>query len=393
MKKLLAFLIFLSSVNLGSSQTNDVFFKDADAFFKTYVFDGKVKYTEISTVGKLELANLIDFIANHTYSEDIKKAYLINAYNLFVIDQIISHHPISSPMDVPGFFEDKNSVLNGEMIALNTLENDLLRKTYKDPRFHFVLVCGGLGCPPITNFVYTPAKLEEQIEIQTGKALNNSDFVYQKDEEKKRFTYQKYLIGTPLILEKNNKEILAYINTYRKTPFSLDYKVKNYSYNWSLNNNTTTLKRVPVVTEAGSVVTPTSSGGQSFNAGSLLRKGQFDFTLFNTMYTQTKSEWLGQTFNGPRATFNTYLIQMTYGNSKSKRINIGLDLYMKSSGSSSDLSFKGVSNAFNFTNTDSTRAGLASVGVKLKFQPFKAHQAIKKIGKPKDDIPKEIEVY
>ena len=57
-------------------------------------------------------------------------------------------------MDVPGFFDNKSTIINSEIYSLNAIENDILRKKYKDPRFHFVLVCGAIGCPPITNFAY-----------------------------------------------------------------------------------------------------------------------------------------------------------------------------------------------------------------------------------------------
>jgi hypothetical protein len=369
MKNRLTLILFIFVMNFGFSQTNDSFFKNADVFFKNYVIDGKIDYKTIAKSGKLELESLINFLANNTYSENIKKAYLINAYNLLVIDQIISHYPISTPMEISGFFENKNSILNGKMIALNTLENNELRKFYKDPRFHFVLVCGGLGCPPIINSAYTPSNLEDQLETQTLIALNNSEFVYQNDNEKtiylsEIFSWYSTDFG------QNDKAIITYINKYRNKTFSVDYKIKNYPYDWSLNESTNKEEQ-RMTLGLNTVVIEPIIGGQTFNAGSLLRKGQFDFTLFNTMYTQTEQEWQGQKILGPRATFNTYLVQITYGNSKSKRINIGLDLYLKSSGSSTDLSFNGVSSAFKFTNTDSTRAGLASIGLKLKFQPFK----------------------
>ena len=31
------------------------------------------------------------------------------------------------------------------------MENKKLRGIYNDPRFHFVLVCGAVSCPPIIN--------------------------------------------------------------------------------------------------------------------------------------------------------------------------------------------------------------------------------------------------
>lgn len=379
MMKLLTLFTFFLVLNLGFSQNNDSFFKDADTFLKTYVYEGKVDYEGVAKIGKLELANLIDFLANNSYDESIKKAYLINAYNLFVIDQIVSNYPISSPMDVTGFFENKNSILNGEMISLNVLENELLRKTYKDPRLHFVLVCGGLGCPPITNFAYTPIDLEKQLEQQTTIALNNSEFVYQKEEEKSIYLSEIFTWYTS-DFGKNNKEVITYINSYRQTPFSTEFKVKNYTYDWTINSGrfikgvndiTPTSLEQNSVPIGDSSISTKSSGGQSFNAGSLLRKGQFDFTLFNTLYTQTKSNWLAVDYSGNRETFNTHLIQMTYGVSKSKRVNIGLDINFKSSGSSTDSTVSGIATAFDYKNTSTTRVGITSVGLRLKLQPFK----------------------
>lgn len=110
---------------------------------------------------------------------------------------------------------------------------------------------------------------------------------------------------------------------------------------------------------------------QNFTAGSLLAKGSMDFTLFNTMYTESKSNFDGIDYSGFRNTFVTHLFQFTYGVSESKRVNIGFDLNMKNSGTSVDSSFSGIKTAFQYSNTDTSRVGLTSVGARIKFQPFK----------------------
>jgi len=378
MKKVqLLTIVFICMINVNFAQQNESFFINANSFFKTYVQNGRVDYAEIKSNGQLELNTLVDFIASEPYHQSIERAYLINVYNLSVINQIISTFPISSPMDVPGFFDNKIITINAKTYSLNTLENDLLRKKFKDPRFHFVLVCGAISCPPITNFAYLPNTLDEQLELQTKIALNNDSFIYQEETDKviylsEIFNWYSSDFG------KKTKDVIDYINTYKVNKFNTDYKVKYSKYNWAINNGTLS-SHVEIDSQqpdqlmlAGPPSTRLENiGGQTFNAGSLLRKKQYDFTIFNTLYTQTKKDWLGVTFYGDRETFNTHLIQIMYGVSKNKRVNVGIDINIKSSGRSIDRSINGISSAFLYTNTDSSRFGIPSIGLKLKVQPFK----------------------
>ena len=63
-----------------------------------------------------------------------------------------------------------------------------------------------------------------------------------------------------------------------------------------------------------------------------------------------------------------------YGITKSKRINIGLDLNIKNSGVSTDSTFSGISEAFRYKNSPTSRFGLTAVGLRVKLQPFKSVQ-------------------
>jgi hypothetical protein len=146
--------------------------------------------------------------------------------------------------------------------------------------------------------------------------------------------------------------------------------VKYSEYDWSLNSVDS-----PIGIEE---VNPTIDdrvesrvGGQTFNPGSLLRKGQYDITNFNTLYTQTKSNWMGVDYSGTRENFVTNLLQLTYGVSENSRFNIGLDINVKSTGQSPDSTIGGVPIGFTYSNSDSTRGGITSVGPRIKIQPFK----------------------
>ena len=55
---------------------------------------------------------------------------------------------------------------------------------------------------------------------------------------------------------------------------------------------------------------------QTYTAGTLLDKGRWDITLFNSLYTQTKSNWQGVDYSGTRESFYTTLLQATLGTSR-----------------------------------------------------------------------------
>lgn len=358
-------VLFVSLFFIGSFfGQDDTFTSNADVFLQTYVKNGEVDYDMLST-DQTSLNTLLNQIAEIKFDredENQPQADLINAYNILVIYQVIQNYPIGSPMDVEGFFTKTKYNVGGKEYTLNQIENDLLRKKYPDPRYHFVLVCGAVDCPPIAEFAYTSNKLDEQLTERTNKAINNPDFIY---EEK----------GTAYISEifkwyvedfgNSSKKVIEYINTFRTEALKAK-KVAYYDYDWTLNSLTNP------DSDGVPMLTPEETNLQTFNAGSLLRKGQFDFTLFNSLYTQTKyRSGDGEVFEGNRESFYTSLIQVTYGVTKSKRFNIGLDINFKGNGRSSNDLLGSATDAFRFTNTDSTRVGITAVGPRIKWQPLK----------------------
>ncbi len=345
-----------------AQQKAATFFSTAQNFLAQNTQNGLVNYTGIKNSPAVlnDLVKMIETIDQKSLKEE-RKAYLINVYNLLVIHQIVQNYPIQSPIEIAGFFKSNKFNIGGEKITLDELENKILRPEYKDPRFHFVLVCGAKGCPPITSFAYTPDQLESQLEQQTKIALNNDAFVYSKDGTtylSEIFSWYTSDFGG------NNKSVVEYINKYRTTPFDEENKVKFYPYDWNLNDQN--LKAVTTSTDSDE-----EFNLQTFTAGSLLGKGQMDITLFNTIYTQTRSNWLGVDYSGQRETFHTSLLQLTYGVSSNKRINVGVDINFKSSARSADTSAASTFNSFGFQNNDSMRVGISSIGPRLKISPFK----------------------
>ncbi|MFK8037996.1 MAG: DUF547 domain-containing protein [Crocinitomicaceae bacterium] len=366
MKQILSLLIALIILAPTFSQTS--FLNSTDTFLKKHVVNGRVDYQSIKD-NPIKLYELLNMIALQEIPEADRKAYLINAYNILVISNIIENYPINSPEDVPGFFDNEVHIVSNEKMSLNHLEKNLMFKVYNDPRLHFVLVCGAIGCPPITNFAYKTDELDAQLNKQTTLALN-SDFL-RVDDTKKTLQVSEIFKWYASDFGGNNKSVLAYINSYRTSPIPSNYKIGFYNYNWKLNTqiNATVSNREPFEAKKNN----SSTNLQTFTAGSLLRKNQFDYTLFNTMYTESKGNWLGIDNSDYRNTFVTHLAQITYGITKNKRINIGLDLNFRYNGRVLDNGdFSGISKAFSFENDTNSRVGITAVGFRIKVQPFKA---------------------
>ena len=169
-KQIIVLVIILASTN-GFSQDVNVFFNKANTFFKTYVSNGKVAYSKVNENqdGLNELLNIAEAISVSKNNAKTYQAFWINAYNLSVIKGIIDNYPTNSPLDNAGFFDKTKYSLAGKNITLNDIEHKLLRAQFNDARFHFVLVCGAVGCPPLINKAYLPNTLDTQLEEQTKK--------------------------------------------------------------------------------------------------------------------------------------------------------------------------------------------------------------------------------
>lgn len=237
MKKSTRITLFflLLGLQIGLAQNSEVFFEKADAFLSSHVEDGLVDYKTIKQ-NPSSLDALLDLAKNITVTKETPKTYQafwINAYNLSVIKGIVENYPIKKPLDVPGFFDRKTYAIGGKDITLNDIENKLLRGNFpKEARFHFVLVCAGLGCPPIIDEAYKPELLEGQLQTQTEKALNDPNFIKVKGDKVLLSQLFEWYAGD---FTQGGKTQVQYVNQYRNEKINPEAKVGYYPYDWSLN--------------------------------------------------------------------------------------------------------------------------------------------------------------
>ena len=227
---LILFVLLLSITT--QAQGLKTFFSQTDAFLKQHVKNGLVNYDAI-TENPSELNAILDLAKAVKVSKSDAKnyqAFWINAYNLSVIKGLVANMPIKSPLDKKGFFDKTTYELAGKNVTLNTIENKLLRAQFKDARFHFVLVCGALGCPPLINTAYMPSTLDDQLTAQTKQAINGS-FLKMKKNKVQASEIMKWYNED---FKMSGNEI-DFINTYRTEKISAKAKISYFTYNWTIN--------------------------------------------------------------------------------------------------------------------------------------------------------------
>ncbi len=115
-----------------------------------------------------------------TWTDAEQLAFLINAYNAWTVQFILTRYPeLQSIKDLGSFFQSpwkkKFFYLLGEKRSLDDLEHGLIRGSgrYNDPRIHFTVNCASIGCPALKNQAYRGDILEVQLDEATRLFLSD----------------------------------------------------------------------------------------------------------------------------------------------------------------------------------------------------------------------------
>ncbi len=105
-------------------------------------------------------------------------AFLINAYNAFTVELILTRWPkLDSIKDLGGFlsspWKPKWITLLGNPVSLDDIEHEMLRQRgrYDDPRVHFAVNCASIGCPALREEAFVAERLDAQLDEQTRRFL------------------------------------------------------------------------------------------------------------------------------------------------------------------------------------------------------------------------------
>jgi hypothetical protein len=246
------------------------------AELKKYVTNGSVNYAE----WKKDPKPLNDYLAELSkfskseyehLSNDEKLIFWINAYNAFTIKLVLENYPIkgtktyypaSSIRQIDGFWEENSMNLAGRKVTLESMEHDILRRDFQEPRIHFAVVPAAKGCGRIRDTAYSVSGLNQTLDQNTSEFLANPKNV-SFDTEKKLIKVSQLFKWFPLDFATvvglgkrfppptDDEIVAAYVimkapDAVQKKIGSEDatkYKVVYQEYDWSLNDSASSVTK------------------------------------------------------------------------------------------------------------------------------------------------------
>ncbi len=224
-------LFLLTSVCWGVL-TAQIDYSDYNELLKNNVStQGKVNYKALKQ--KKEELNAIVGQLNKYFSvhlsKNVKLAYWINVYNANTLLLITDHYPLKSILDLDNgkTWDVKRIKIGMNTYSLNQIENEILRKEFKDARIHFALNCAAASCPPLLNKIYDPVDIESQLDQQTKLFLNSTvkSIAPNQIEISKLFEWYAGDFG----------DIILFVNKYSDLKFPDKTTFIYSAYNWKLN--------------------------------------------------------------------------------------------------------------------------------------------------------------
>ena len=119
----------------------------------------------------LDTLSAVSLASYGAWSQPQQLAFLINAYNAFTVELILTRYPdLKSIKDLGSFVQSpwkkKFFQLLGQERSLDEVEHEMIRApgVFDDPRIHVAVVCASIGCPMLRNEALVAERLDSQLD-------------------------------------------------------------------------------------------------------------------------------------------------------------------------------------------------------------------------------------
>lgn len=210
-----------------------------DSVLKAHTKDGQVNYPAVAA-DKSFATYLEQLAATPAPSaKNDKLVYYINAYNALAMKGIINGKSPSNFIGRQIFFKSTKFKVAGGENNLHNIEHEILRKL-DEPRIHFAIVCASSSCPKIRGDVFSAAKLDEQLDDNTRRFIN--DPTRNRYDKKEKIAYLSQIFkwfaeDFEASAGSAQKFVAKYVSDLdvAKEMATEGYKVKFLDYSWNLN--------------------------------------------------------------------------------------------------------------------------------------------------------------
>ena len=186
------------------------------------------------------------------WSKSQKLAFLINAYNAFTVELVLTEYPnVKSIKDLGSLirspWKKKFFTLLGKERSLDDIEQGMIRApgSFDEARIHMAVNCASIGCPALRDEAYIADRLDAQLE--------NSVVRFLSDHSRNRFNPQSGRLEVSKIFDwyardftARNGSVEAWLSAYadrltddsRQQQLIREKKVRleYLDYDWMLND-------------------------------------------------------------------------------------------------------------------------------------------------------------
>ena len=213
--------------------------KGVSLILKDHVVQGKVDYAGIRRSRLPELKAYVGSLAEvnpDIFDKTDQIAFWLNAYNSIVILQICQGEAPTTSAARGDFFRRSTFLVAGQQRSLDDMEHRALRPLAKDPRVHFVLVCGANSCPPLRASAFAgSADLETALEEAARQYVNDPnnvtvDLAHKKLLVNRIFEWYQEDFGDVV------KFVARYLGPQQRAQLLQgEWEVEYRDYDWSTN--------------------------------------------------------------------------------------------------------------------------------------------------------------
>ena len=182
-----------------------------------------------------KLRAVVDFYATTLppADRDTSLAWHLNAYNAWILHNILKKYPTKGLLDGETlFFHGNRIIISGKKTSFDHLEQKVIRPTFQEPRIHFALNCASKSCAPLDTKPFTAATLDADLERLTRAFINKNPqgVVPERKQVKLSKIFEWYAEDFG-----GKDQLIPYINHYRDQPVPADSKMEFLDYSWKLN--------------------------------------------------------------------------------------------------------------------------------------------------------------
>ncbi len=208
-------------------------------------------YGDVTPADRQALGSYLQSLADtpiSSFNRPTQMAYWINLYNALTIQVILDHYPTESILDIDissGLFSNgpwgkKLLTIEGEKVALDDIEHQILRPIWRDPRVHYAVNCASIGCPNLQPVPFEPGALDRQLDEAAIDFVNHRRAIDIQDGEVVVSSIYRWFQED---FGNNDQGVLAHLKAYASPDLAMKLEdftaIDDDRYDWRLNDGST----------------------------------------------------------------------------------------------------------------------------------------------------------